>query len=62
MEDMEEIEKMFSAMGLETPKQRERYNEELSIKIDDSRSVGIEIIVSNNTVKNKDICQTGMTY
>ena len=52
--DIEEIQNMFSEMGLGTPEQREQYNRELSVKMDDSHSAGYETVVSSNTISNSE--------
>ena len=50
--DINEIQSMFSEMGLATQEQREKYAEELSVSFDDSQTAGMEKKVCTNTITN----------
>lgn len=52
--DIEEIQKMFSEMGLGSTEQRDKLIKELSINmIDSSYDSNYEIITGNNTLKTE---------
>ena len=50
--DIENIQNMFSEIGLGTPEQRKEFNKELPVYFDDPCSTGIETVVCNNTISN----------